>query len=166
MFFLFFFLSFLELNLSNLRLAAFILLRIRQVWFSCCVASFLLLIWTNHLCMSAPMKMWQSDSWPSLIFALHHSTRTAAVVPFTSRNHGDVRAVPATGFLLLACCSRSSADPVNPSSSLDVEQSPWKVSARMPHLRNYETDPVDHVLECQSFRDYYLTAVGGISTEF
>lgn len=73
----------------------------------------------NNLCMSTPLKTWQPDSWPSLTFAIHHSTGTMGLMPFTSHNLGNIRAVPATLFFHPACCSSSSVDPVNCSSSMD-----------------------------------------------
>lgn len=69
--------------------------------------------------MRPPLKMWQPDSCPSLTFAIHHSTGTLGLMPFTSHNHGNARDVPATVFFHPACCPSSSEDPASPSSSLD-----------------------------------------------
>lgn len=99
----------------------------------------------NDLCMRAPLKAWQPDSWPSLTFANHRSTGTMGLMPFTSHNHGNVRDVPATVFFF----SILPAAPVPLKTQLALppvwmdrsEQPPWRVSASIhsSHWRNDET---------------------------
>lgn len=134
----FFFFSFLLASFVSLWLAAFILLRIRQVWFSWCVALFLLLIQTNYLWV----LLWKCGS---LILGHHSSLQSTTQLKQRLYCFSPLitMAMPELSqqVFLHACCSRSSADPVNPPVwTYPSQRSPWRVNAHMPHLRNDETD--------------------------